>query len=130
MDEGCLLYGICRKHIGNAKRIQQKLNWSDLTEPSNSRKYRLTIKNTDARPYSLSSTYISLNCSARLSQINLIFATFFSYCQYASDKYHKPNILWKKYFHFKGEAKIFKWLSPKLNHQKKMFSVFFPLVYV
>ena len=48
---------------------------------------------TDNYPYSLSSTYISLNCSARLIQINWIFAGFFSHCRYASDKYHEPNIL-------------------------------------
>ena len=40
-----------------------KLNWSDLTGPSNSRKYRLTIKNTDDHPYSLLLIYISLNAS-------------------------------------------------------------------
>ena len=67
------------------------------------RKYRLMIKKTDNRPCYLSSSYIFLNCSARLSQINLIFAGFFSPCRYASDKYHKPNILLKKYFDSKWE---------------------------
>ena len=61
----------------------------------------------DDYPYTLSSTYISLNCSARLSQINLIFAWFFSHCQCASDKYHKANILFFKYFDSKGAAQIF-----------------------
>ena len=37
------------------------------------------------------------------AKIDLIFARFFSHCQYASDKYHKPNILLKKYFDSKGE---------------------------
>ena len=82
--KGCLVYGICQKRIGNAKRMCQKLNWSNLTGPSNSRKYRLTIKNMRTRLYSLSLTYISFNCSARLSQINLIFGTFFSHCHYTS----------------------------------------------
>ena len=36
----------------------------------------------------------------------------------------------KKYSDFNGAANIFKWLSPKLNHQKNVFSVFFQLVYV
>ena len=45
-----MVYGICQKRIGNAKRMCQKLNWSDLTGPSNSRIYRLTIKDTDNRP--------------------------------------------------------------------------------
>ena len=56
------------------------------------------IKNMDDYPYSLSLTYIFLNCSAQISHINLIFARFFSHCQYASDKYHKPSILLKTYF--------------------------------
>ena len=34
--KGCLVYGICQKRIGKAKIFQQKLNWSDLTGPSNS----------------------------------------------------------------------------------------------
>ena len=68
----------------------------------------------DIRPYSLSWTYISLNCSARLTQMNLIFGTFFSHCQYASDKYHKPNIPFKKkYFDFKKVVQIFnKYMVP------------------
>ena len=47
-----------------------------------------------------------------------------------TDKYHKANIILKKYFHFKRAAQIFKWLSPKLNHQKNVFSVFSPFVFV
>ena len=45
--KGCLVYGICQKRIGNAKRICEKINCSDLTGQSNSRKYRATIKNMD-----------------------------------------------------------------------------------
>ena len=65
-----------------------------------------TESHVDDYPYPLSLTYISLNCSARLSQINLIFAGFFSHCQYASNKYHKTNILQKKRFSLWGKLKF------------------------
>ena len=47
-----MVFGICQKRIGNVKRMYQKLNRSDLSGPSNSRKYGLTIKNTPDYPYS------------------------------------------------------------------------------
>ena len=37
-------------------------------------------KNMDICPFSLQSSFIFLNCSARLSQINTIFVRFFSCC--------------------------------------------------
>ena len=86
---------MCQKHIGNAKRMYQKLKWSDLTGPINIRKNKLTIKNTDDHPCSLSLTYISLNCSARLSQINMIFGTFFSHCQNASGASKPPGAIFQ-----------------------------------
>ena len=93
------MLGICQKRIGKAKRIQQKINWSDLAGPSNSWKCSKIAHFAQNAQFWNS----FMNRSARLSQINLIFAGFCSPCRYASDKYHKWDILLKKYFDSKGE---------------------------
>ena len=41
-------------------------------------------------------SYIILNFSAWLSQINTIYDRLFLHFKYASDKYHKPNIYLKR----------------------------------
>ena len=82
-----------------------------------------TLENNS--PYSLSSIYIALNCSARLksNQFNFLLHSFRIAKKLLINTINQTSFK-KRYFDFKGAAVVFKWLSSKLNHQQLYFQYF------
>ena len=55
---------------------------------------------------------IFMNCSETITRIIKIFDALFLFIEYASFKYHKPNIRWKKYFDFTHYTDFFQTETP------------------